>query len=297
MAKLGFLGLGLMGYPMARNLLDAGHEVALWSHTASKAKKLAKAKKGGVFCATPREVGQFAECMFVCVGTSKMSEDVLTGKGGVIEGIQKGAVVADASTISPTVSRRIAAEIETKKAFFLDSPCTGSTPGAEGGTLTFMVGGRKNIFEIAREYFLPMGKTLFYCGKQGMGLHAKLSQNLVLATMTQAYFEGMVLAAKAGVEPKLMFDILNASAAKSGLASFKMPYILKRDFKALFPLKWMHKDMTLILESGTELNVPLPATALVRELFGASIARGHGEDDYCSAVTLLEEWARVKVKG
>jgi 3-hydroxyisobutyrate dehydrogenase/2-hydroxy-3-oxopropionate reductase len=296
MAKLGFLGLGLMGYPMARNLLDAGHEVALWSNTASKAKKLAKAKKGGRFCATPREVGEFAECIFLCVGNSQMSEEVLTGKNGVIEGIQKNAVVADASTIGPTTSRRIAAAFESKKAFFLDAPCTGSTPGAEGGTLTFMVGGPKNVFERVREYFLPMGKTLFYCGKQGMGLHAKLSQNLVLANMMQGFVEGMVLAAKAGVDPQQMFQILDASAAKAGLISFKAPYIFKRDFKANFALKWMYKDIGLILESGMELNVPLPATSLVHELFGASIARGHGDDDFCSAVTLVEDWAGVKVK-
>jgi 3-hydroxyisobutyrate dehydrogenase/2-hydroxy-3-oxopropionate reductase len=297
MAKLGFLGLGLMGYPMARNLLDAGHEVALWSNTASKAKKLAKAKKGSHLCPTPREVGEFADCIFLCVGNSQMSENVLTGKDGVIEGIKKNAVVADASTIAPTVSRRIAAAFEQKKAFFLDAPCTGSTPGAEGGTLTFMVGGPKKVFERVRENFLPMGKTLFYCGKQGMGLHAKLSQNLVLANMMQGFIEGMVLATKAGVDPKQMFEILDASAAKAGLISFKAPYIFKRNFKANFPLKWMHKDIGLMLESGREMNVPLPSTSLVHELFGASIAKGHGDEDFCSAVTLLEEWARVRVKA
>jgi 3-hydroxyisobutyrate dehydrogenase/2-hydroxy-3-oxopropionate reductase len=242
-------------------------------------------------------VGEFADCIFLCVGNSQMSENVLTGKDGVIEGIKKNAVVADASTIAPTVSRRIAAAFEQKKAFFLDAPCTGSTPGAEGGTLTFMVGGPKKVFERVRENFLPMGKTLFYCGKQGMGLHAKLSQNLVLANMMQGFIEGMVLATKAGVDPKQMFEILDASAAKAGLISFKAPYIFKRNFKANFPLKWMHKDIGLMLESGREMNVPLPSTSLVHELFGASIAKGHGDEDFCSAVTLLEEWARVKVKG
>lgn len=296
MAKLGFLGLGLMGYPMARNLLDAGHQVALWSHTASKAQKLAKAKKGGVFCKTPRQVGAFADCIFLCVGNSEMSEQVLTGKNGVIEGVKPGTVVADASTIAPSVARRIAKQFEKKKARFLDAPCTGSTPGAEGGTLTFMIGGPKKVFESVREYFLPMGKTLFYCGGQGMGLHAKLSQNLVLANMMQGFIEGMVLAAKAGVNPEQMLEILNASAAKAGLISFKAPYIFDRNFKAAFPLKWMHKDITLMLDSGRELNVPLPATSLVHELFGASIARGHGDEDFCSAVKLLEEWAGVEVK-
>ncbi|MBG99148.1 MAG: 3-hydroxyisobutyrate dehydrogenase [Solibacterales bacterium] len=296
MAKLGFLGLGLMGYPMARNLLDAGHEVALWSHTAAKARRLAKSHKG-VFCKTPKEVGKFADCIFLCVGNSEMSEEVLLGVDGVFKGVRKGKVIADCSTIAPSVARRIAKKFETKGAFFLDAPCTGSTPGAEGGTLTFMIGGRKKVFQSVRENFLPMGKTLFYCGRQGMGLHAKLSQNLVLCNMMQGFIEGMVLAKKAGVDPKLMFEVLDKSAAKAGLISFKAPYIFKRDFEAAFPLKWMHKDIGLMLDSGHELHVPLPSTSLVHQLFGASIARGQGDEDFCSAVKLLEDWAGVEVKG
>ena len=296
MAKLGFLGLGLMGYPMARNLLDAGHEVALWSHTSSKARRLAKSHKG-VFCKTPKEVGKFADCIFLCVGNSEMSEEVLLGADGVIKGVRKGNDVADCSTIAPTVARKIAARFEKKGAFFLDAPCTGSTPGAEGGTLTFMIGGRKKVFESARENFLPMGKTLFYCGRQGMGLHAKLSQNLVLCNMMQGFIEGMVLAKKAGVNPKLMLEVLDKSAAKAGLISFKAPYIFKRDFEATFPLKWMHKDIGLMLDSGREMNVPLPSTSLVHQLFGASIANGQGDEDFCSAIKLLEQWADVEVKA
>lgn len=296
MAKLGFLGLGLMGHPMASNLLNAGHEVALWSHTAIKARRLAKSHKG-VFCKTPKEVGKFADCVFLCVGNSEMSEEVLLGTNGVVKGVRKGNVVADCSTISPSIARRIAKRFEEKGAFFLDAPCTGSTPGAKGGTLTFMIGGRKKVFQSVRENFLPMGKTLFYCGRQGMGLHAKLSQNLILCNMMQGFIEGMVLAKKAGVNPKLMFEVLDKSAAKAGLISFKAPYIFKRDFKATFPLKWMHKDIGLMLDSGRELNVPLPSTSLVHQLFGASIARGQADEDFCSAVKLLEHWAGVEVKG
>ena len=297
MAKLGFLGLGLMGYPMARNLLGAGHQVALWSHTASKARRLARANKGGTFCKKPSDVGKFADCIFQCVGDSAMSRDVLTGKDGVIEGVRKGVVIVDASTIAPSVSRQLAAEFATKKVPFLDAPCSGSTPGAESGTLTFMIGGDKKVFNRVREYFLPMGKTLHYCGRQGMGLHAKLTQNLVIANIMQGFVEGIVLAKKAGVDPKQMLEILDTSAAKSWLVSFKAPQIFRRNFKAAFPLKWMHKDIGLMLESGQELKVPLPATSLVHELFGASIARGHGDEDFCAAVTLLEEWAGVKVKA
>jgi len=296
MAKLGFLGLGLMGYPMARNLRRAGHDVAVWSHTGGKAQKLAS-EDGATACSTPKEVGEAADGIFLCVGDSAMSEQVLTGPNGVLEGAKAGTVVADCSTIGPSTSRRIGGKLAAKGIDYLDAPCTGSTPGAQGGTLTFMVGGPKDVFERVRENFLPMGKKLFYCGSAGMGLHAKLSQNLVLAAMMQGFIEGMVLAAKAGVEPELMFEILDNSAAKAGLISFKAPFIFKRDFSTAFSLRWMHKDMGLMLESAWELGVPLPATAVVHELFGASMAKGHADEDYCAAITLLEEWAGVVVRG
>lgn len=296
MAKLGFLGLGLMGYPMARNLLRAGHEVALWSHTAAKAKRLAGEEKGA-FCSTPREVGAFADCVFVCVGDSAMSEATIIGPEGAGQGTRAGTVIADASTIGPSTSRRIAQTLAARGVPYLDAPCTGSTPGAQGGALTFMVGGDQQVFERVRDHFLPMGKKLFYCGGPGMGLHAKLSQNLVLACMMQGFIEGMVLATKAGVEPRLMFEILDASAAKAGLITFKAPYIFSRNFKAAFSLRWMTKDIGLMLESGQELNVPLPAISLIHQLFGASIAKGHADEDYCAAIKLLEEWAGVEVKA
>lgn len=296
MAKLGFLGLGLMGYPMAEHLLDAGHEVALWSHTTAKAKQLAEAK-GGVFCETPKAVGEFAECIFLCVGNSEMSEEVLTGKNGVIEGISAGNIVADCSTISPYTARKTAKAFEAKGASYLDAPCTGSTPGAKGGTLTFMVGGPEEIYQKALPFLKAMGANFYYCGSQGMGLHAKLSQNLVLANMLQGFVEGMVLATKAGIDPNLMFEILDNSAAKAGLISFKAPQIFKRNFDAAFPLKWMKKDIGLMLESGREMGVPLPCTSLVHEMFTAGIARGYGDEDIAAAIKLFEEFAGVEVKG
>src|SRR3954453_11885266 len=142
MAKLGFLGLGIMGYPMARNLMRAGHEVAMWSNTADKARQLADAEKGH-FCETPKQVGEFAECIFLCVGNTEMSEQVILGKDGIAEGAKAGTVVVDASTVAPSDSRRIGAALAAKGIKFLDAPCTGSKPGAEGGNLTFMIGGEQ----------------------------------------------------------------------------------------------------------------------------------------------------------
>jgi len=295
MAKLGFLGLGIMGYPMARNLLRAGHEVALWSHTASKAKELAAAEKGK-FAGTPKEVAHNAECIFLCVGTPAMAEQVILGEDGVIAGARPGAIVADASTISPSGSRKIGAALGKKGVHYLDIPCTGSTPGANAGTLTFMAGGDQALLDKIRPWMEPMGKRIYYCGSAGMGLQAKLSQNLILSNILQAFNEGMILATKGGVDPKLMLEILSNSAAKSGLIEFKAPYVLNRDFSPQFSVKWMDKDIGLMLESGQELNVPLPLTGLTRQIFQAAIAQGHAEEDICSTIKVLESIVGLEVR-
>jgi len=286
----------LMGYPMARNLLRAGHEVALWSHTTDKARKLASEEKGR-FCDTPRQVAENADCIFLCVGDTEMGKAVMLGPDGLIHGVHPGAVVADASTISPSESRKIGAAFQAKGVEFLDIPCTGSTGGAQGGTLTFMIGGDQKVFEKVKPYLEPMGKRLYYCGGPGMGLQAKLSQNLILSNILMAFNEGMVLAAKGGVEPKLMLDILDNSAAKSGLISYKAPFVFRRDFEPNFSVKWMDKDIGLILELGKELGVPLLLTGLTRQLFQTAIAAGHADDDICSTIKVLEELAGTVVKS
>jgi 3-hydroxyisobutyrate dehydrogenase-like beta-hydroxyacid dehydrogenase len=296
MAKLGFLGLGTMGYPMARNLLRAGHQVWLWSNTAHKARQLAAEEKG-TFCATPREVGANADCIFLCVGNTGMAEEVILGADGIIQGAKPGTVVVDASTIGPSDSRRIGAVLKTKGVDFLDAPCTGSTPGAQGGTLTFMIGGDEAIFEKVKPNFEPMGKRLYYCGGPGMGLQAKLSQNLILSNILMAFNEGMVLATKGGVDPKLMLDILDNSAAKCGLIAFKAPYVFRRDFQPNFAVKWMDKDIGLMLDSAEELGVPLQLTGLTRQLFQTAIAAGHGEEDICSTIKVLEDLVGVTVQS
>jgi 3-hydroxyisobutyrate dehydrogenase-like beta-hydroxyacid dehydrogenase len=284
-----------MGYPMAQHLVKSGHEVALWTHAPGKAAQLAK-EGNGTPCATPKEVASRADFIFYCVGDSAMARSVTTGKDGLIEGVRKGAVIADCSTIAPAVSKEIGAAFAAKGAHFLDAPCTGSKPGAEKATLTFMIGGEQAAFEKAKPYFEIMGKLFYYCGAAGQGLQAKLTQNLVLANIMQAFAEGMVLAAKGGVPPQLMLEILDNSAAKSGLISFKAPYILARDFKTNFAAKWMAKDVGLALETGKAMDVPLPATALTEQMLRATIAKGWGEDDFCSMIRVLEEWSGVVVQ-
>ena len=295
MAKIGFLGLGIMGYPMAQHLLQSGHEVALWSHQSKKAVELAAVGKG-LACKDPKQVAEHADYIFYCVGDSSMAKAITVGGGGLLEGARPGSIIADCSTIAPATSREIGAAFAAKGAQFLDAPCTGSRPGAEQATLTFMIGGEQSAFERAKPYFELMGKTFYYCGGPGQGLQAKLTQNLVLASIMEAFAEGIVLATKGGIAPELMLEILNNSAAKSGLISYKAPFILARDFHANFSTKWMAKDVGMALEQGKLLNVPLPVTAVTEQMLRASVSEGRGDDDFCSLVQTLEKWAGVVVQ-
>jgi len=160
-----------------------------------------------------------------------------------------------------------------------------------------MIGGDQATFEKTRPYLELMGNRFYYCGGPGMGLQAKLTQNLILCNLLMAFNEGIVLATKGGVDPNLMLEILDNSAAKSGLISYKAPYVLARDFTANFSTKWMHKDIGLMLDSGQELAVPLLLTSLTHQLFQTAIAAGHGNDDMCSTINVLEEFAGIQVKS
>jgi 3-hydroxyisobutyrate dehydrogenase-like beta-hydroxyacid dehydrogenase len=293
MAKLGFIGLGIMGAPMARALLRAGHELSVWSHTQGKADQLAK--EGARACASPAEVTARSECVFLCVGDTKMSREVILGAKGLASGKSSALTIVDCSTISPAESRKIGAELKTKGIDFLDAPCSGSKAGAEGATLTFMIGGDAKVFDRVKPYLEAMGKQLYYCGPAGMGLQAKLSQNMILGSLLQAFNESFVLATKAGVSPELMLDIINNSAARSGMVAGKAPMVFARNFTPNFSVKWLEKDMGLMLESCAEQGVPAPVTALSRELLRTAIASGYGDEDICGSIRVLEKLTGVEV--
>src|SRR6201996_4425314 len=283
-----------MGGPMARHLVMGGHSVAVWSHNQKKAKELADSA-GATFYTTPTEVAQNSDCAFLCVGDTAMSREVILGEKGLAKGAKKGYVIADCSTVSPSESTQMGQELAALGIEFLDAPCTGSKAGAEGGTLTFMVGGKKEVFEQIKPYFEAMGKSLYYCGESGMGLRAKLTQNLILGNLLQAFNEGLVLSTKAGVDPELMLDILNNSAARSGLIAIKAPMVFKRDFSTNFSLKWLEKDIGLALDLGAAIGVPLLLTGLTQQLFQTAMAKGYGEDDICGSIRVLEETAGCEV--
>lgn len=280
---------------MARNLARAGHTVALWSYTSEKANQLAR-EENAMACASPQEVAEKAEFVCVCVGDTAMAEEVIVGPQGLIQRATPGTVIADASTIAPSASRAIGEKLAAKGIHFLDAPCTGSTTGANGGTLTFMIGGDAKVFERTKPFFEVMGKKFYYCGGLGQGLQAKLTQNLILANLMQAFNEGLALSTKGGIDPALMLDILDNSAAKSGLIAYKAPFVFKRDFTTNFSTKWMHKDIGLAIGSAQELGVPLPITSLTEQMFRAAISEGYGDLDMCATVRVMERWAGVEVK-
>jgi len=292
---IGFIGLGIMGQPMALNLLKAGHKLTVYNRTAAKAEPLKQA--GAQVASTPAAAAKGADFVILIVTDTAAVEEVVVGKDGILGAVASDAIVIDSSTISPTVSRKMACQIAGKGASWLDAAVTGSKHGAEKGELTFMVGGDRQTFERALPILQVLGKKHIYCGLNGMGLSAKLAQNTIQATMLEVFSEGLVLATKAGVAPETMLEILQSSLARAALTDFKAPFIFKGDFTPYFPLKLMHKDLELAMEAGFALNVPMPTLAAVKEVYSAAKAQGKGELDYAAIITFLEDLAGVKVRS
>jgi 3-hydroxyisobutyrate dehydrogenase-like beta-hydroxyacid dehydrogenase len=293
--SVGFIGLGIMGKPMALNLVKAGYRVSVYNRTHEKTRSLAQA--GARVASTPAEAAQNADYVMSIVSDSAASEEVILGKEGVLQRIKPGAIVIDSATISPVVSRRLACATAGKKASFLDAPVTGSKHGAEKGELTFMIGGERETFERALPLLKVLGKKHIYCGAHGAGLSAKLAQNAIQSTMVEIFCEGFVLAAKSGVRPEVMMEIVQNSMARAALTDFKAPFIFKGDFSPYFPLKWMHKDVTLAMEAAFAQGIPMPVTAAVKEVYASARAQGKGDLDYAAVITFLEELAGVKVRS
>jgi 3-hydroxyisobutyrate dehydrogenase-like beta-hydroxyacid dehydrogenase len=292
--SVAFIGLGIMGQPMALNLLKAGYQLAVFNRTVGKTGPLEQA--GARVASSPAEAARGAEVVYTIVSDSAAMEEVVLGKSGVLETIRSGAMLIDSSTISPTVSRKLACHVAGKGAQMLDAPVTGSKHGAEKGELTFMIGGERAVLERALPLLKVLGKKHIYCGANGAGLAAKLAQNAIQATMVEVFCEGFVLAAKAGVPPQTMMEIIQSSMARAALTDFKAPFIFKGDFTPYFPLKWMHKDLGLAMETAYAQNVPMPTAAVVKEVYAAAKAQGKGDLDYAAVVTFLEELAGVQVR-
>ena len=293
--SIGFIGLGIMGQPMALNLIRNGFEVSAWNRTRSKADAVEKA--GGRIASTPAEAVREADVVMMIVSDSAAVQEVVAGKGGILEALRPGMIVVDCSTISPEVSRRLTAQAASRGASWLDAPVTGSKHGAEKGDLTFMIGGDQEALERVMPVLKALGKKHIYCGAQSLGLSAKLVQNAIQSTMVEIFSEGFVMAVKAGVKPQTMMEIIQSSLARSALIDFKAPFVFKGDFTPYFPLKLMHKDLGLTMEAAYALNVPMPIAAAVKEVYGAVKAKGKGDLDYAAVITLFEELAGANVRA
>jgi 3-hydroxyisobutyrate dehydrogenase-like beta-hydroxyacid dehydrogenase len=293
--SIGFIGTGIMGYPMALKLIQGGFQLTVFNRSRQKTEPLERA--GARVAGSPAEAATNADAVMMIVSDTAAVEEVVSGKNGILESLRPGTIVIDSSTISPVASRKFACLTAGKGASWLDAPVTGSKHGAEKGELTFMIGGERETLDRAMPVLSLLGKKHIYCGANGSGLSAKLAQNAIQASMVETYCEGFVLATKAGVKPEVMFEIIQSSMARAVLTEFKTPFIFKGDFTPYFPLKLMHKDLELAMESAYSLNVPMPGVAAAKEVYGAAKARGCGDLDYAAVITFLEEITGTKVRA
>ncbi|HYN15736.1 MAG TPA: NAD(P)-dependent oxidoreductase [Terriglobales bacterium] len=289
--RVAFLGLGIMGRPMAANLVKAGHEVTVWNRSAGK--EVPGARAG----ATPREAAEGAEVVWICVSDTAAVEQVLFGENGVEDALKPGMIVADSSTISPMETREFARRVGERRAEYVDAPVTGSKAGAESGQLIFMAGGSEATIEKLKPLWTAMGKSLFRMGDVSMGQASKLGMNLMVALIYEGFAEALALTGKLGVKPDALLPLIQASMVRSGVIDYKAPFVLRRDFSPNFPLRLMHKDIQLMLEAAKEQRVKLPGLETVAEIYEIAVEEGHDELDYAATLTLLEKWAGVEVKG
>jgi 2-hydroxy-3-oxopropionate reductase len=291
--KVGFIGLGIMGGPMASNLVEAGYELVLYNRTKEKAEKIAG--DGTRIAETPREVAEESDIVIAMLPDSPQVQEIVAGEGGVLEGIREGSLVVDMSTISPVVTRELAAQIEERGAGMLDAPVSGGDVGAQGGTLSIMVGGGEEDFERAKPLFDAMGQTVTHVGPSGAGQVVKAANQIVVALTIEAVSEALVLGSKAGVEPAKILDVLSGGLAGNKVMEAKREKFLDHSFDPGFRIELHHKDLGIALAAGREHGVTLPVTAIVDQMLEALKAKGRGDRDHSAILTLIEEGAQHRI--
>ncbi len=280
--RVAFLGLGIMGKPMARNLVQAGHEVTVWNRTPGKE------VAGARVAASPRQAAAQAEVVWVCVSDTAAVERVLFGAQGAESALRTGMVVVDSSTNSPAATRRNAERVGAHGADYVDAPLTGSKAGAEGGTLIFITGGSQAAIEKLGPLWSAMGKQVIRMGETGMGQAAKLALNLMIAVIYQGFAEGLTLATRQGIAAETFLQLIQSSMVRSGVVDYKAPFVLQGDYSPNFPLRLMHKDIHLMLDAARELGLALPALERVDEIYEDGVRAGQNDLDYAATITLLE---------
>jgi len=286
---IGFIGLGIMGRPMARNLLKAGYSLVVHSRSRGPVDEIAKA--GAKAAASAKDVAAQCDVLITMLPNSPEVELVALGPNGIIEGARPGLIFADMSTISPIVSQKIAKALEPKGVAMLDAPVSGGEKGAIDGALSIMVGGDKDVFERVLPIFQAMGKTITLLGPLGFGGFTKLANQIIVAVNLTALAEALTLGKKAGLDRDLLLTALAGGLAGSKCLEQKRANYVSNTYNPGFKVDLHYKDLGLIMESARALGVPLPATAVVQELFNALRVKGRGGLDHSGIITLLEDLA------
>ena len=294
MKKIGFIGLGVMGLPMCKNLLNAGYSVVVWNRTSSKMDE--PMSMGAIAASSPKDVANNSDVVIIMVGDSPDVKDVVLGPSGVIEGAKPGLIVIDMSSISPIETRLIAKTLEPKGVKRLDAQVRGGDVGAQEATLSIMVGGPKDIYEEHVSIFKVLGRQITYMGETGSGQAAKLCNQVICALHIQASCEGLILGAKLGLDLTRLWQVLNAGYAHSRILEHLGPKMIKRDMRPGFKMRHQLKDLKNALNTAGTMKVPLPSTALVYQLFCAIEAMGLGEEGTQAAILVMEKLAEQKLK-
>jgi 3-hydroxyisobutyrate dehydrogenase len=293
--RIGFIGLGIMGRPMARHLLAAGHSLTVWNRSRPGIEELVGA--GAAEGLSPADVAGRSQVVFTMVGDSPDVEAVAFGPDGIFEGASPGLVHIDTTTMSPSVTRSIAERYAAKGIELLDAPVSGGEGGAINATLSIMAGGKPEVFERSRPLLEVLGKTITYCGLSGAGQTVKLCNQVAVSVTNMAVCEALVLAAKAGVSPGTMLDAISGGAASSWQLLNLGPKMIEGDFRPGFKVWHQQKDLRLALEVARDNALPLPATSLVAQLFASVEAEGQREAGTQALVKALEKLGDVKVGG
>lgn len=293
MGAVGFIGLGIMGHSMARNLMNAGHDVTVWNRTVSRADDLAEA--GARLAGSPAEVARLNEIVMICVSDTPDVEAVVFGPNGVAEGIRSGALIIDHSTISPAATKEMARRINALDGSWLDAPISGGAEGAAKGTLSIMIGGDAADIERARQYLDAVGATITHVGPQGAGQLVKAVNQILVVVNQLGVSEALLLAKAGGLDLEATLAAVEGGAAGSWMLSNRGPQMIRRDWRPGFTIDLQQKDLRLVLEAADELGVPLPGTALVFQLYRALQNRDLGSEGNHALIKALEEMSGIRL--
>ncbi len=293
--EVGFIGLGIMGKPMVRNLIKAGYSLTVYDVVGASIEE--SAADGAKPASSSREVAEKAPLVITMVPDSADSEAAILGPNGVLEGASRGATVIDMSSIAPGSSQKIAAACEAQGVDFLDAPVSGGEPGAVAGTLAIMVGGKQQVFDRHLGVLEAMGGSIVLCGGYGAGNTTKLANQIVVAANIEAVSEALVLAKKAGLDPNVVFEAIKGGLAGSNVMNAKAPMMIAGDFKPGFRIRLHQKDLQNALLTGKDLGVPLPVTSLVQQMLGALMNGGKADSDHSAIANVIEDMSGATISG